>query len=176
MRTLDQILQDINDRIADSLAYSDVQYWNQAYLQPQDEKTFPIVNNGNKNGYKISVTDYALQCYHRVVESKTETDYTKGYGKYPYQYRVYTIRNIWLGTIGKIPATTYESTDDVKSDVYASFPVILTDKEIVKTTNENIDKLAILNEEFDGNTFSNLSLEMIAFYIEYEVRQKIRCA
>ena len=121
------------------------------------------------------MNDYALQSYHRVIDSDTETDYEKGKGKYPYKMRIYTIRNIWLGNILKLPTKVYENTDDVKNDVYNAFPAILTNKEIVKTTNENINKLEILGEEFGGATFEHLSLELVVFYIEYEIRQKIKC-
>ena len=51
----------------------------------------------------------------------------------------------------------------------------LTNKEIVRTTNENIGKLEIINEEFDGNQLDFLSLELVVFYIEYEIKQKIKC-
>ena len=54
MRTLDQILTDINARIATTLSYSNVTYWNEAILQPKDDKTFPIINSGNKTGLEAA--------------------------------------------------------------------------------------------------------------------------
>ena len=172
---LNTLLEDINARIAQNLAYPKVKYFEQAYLQTKNEQTFPLVNQGKGKGYQISLNDYALQCYHRVIDSETETDYEGGKGKYPYRIRTYTIRNIWLGNIQKLPAKVYESTDDVKNDVYNAFPSILTNKEIIKTTNENINKLEIIGEEFEGVDLQNLSLELVVFYIEYEIRQKIKC-
>lgn len=172
---LNTLLEDINSRIAKNLAYPKVRYFEQAYLQTKNDQTFPLVNQGKGKGFQISLNDYALQSYHRVINSETETDYEKGKGKFPYKMRIYTIRNIWLGNILKLPAKVYENTDDVKNDVYNAFPTILTNKEIIKTTNENINKKEILDEEFDGSTFDYLSLELVVFYIEYEIRQKIKC-
>lgn len=172
---LNTLLENINSRIAQNLAYPKVKYFEQAFLQTKNDQTFPIVNKGNSQGYQISINDSALQCYHRVIDSETETDFEGGKGKYPYRIRTYTIRNVWLGNIRKLPAKMYESTDDVKNDVYNAFPVILTNKEIIRTTNENIDKLEIINEEFDGNQLDFLSLELVVFYIEYEIKQKIKC-
>ena len=172
---LNTLLEDINSRIAQNLAYPKVKYFEQAFLQTKNDQTFPIINKGNSQGYQISINDSALQCYHRVIDSETETDFERGKGKYPYRIRTYTIRNVWLGNIRKLPAKMYENTDDVKNDVYNAFPVILTNKEIIRTTNENIDKLEIINEEFDGNQLDFLSLELVVFYIEYEIKQKIKC-
>lgn len=172
---LNTLLEDINSRIAQNLAYPRVKYFEQAYLQEKNDETFPIVNRGNGKGFQISVSDAALQCYHRVIDSETETDYERGKGKFPYRIRVYTIRNIWLGNIRKLPAKVYENTDDVKNDVYNAFPTILTNKEIIKTNNENINKQEILDEDFSGVDLKNLSLELVVFYIEYEIRQNITC-
>ena len=169
------LLEDINSRIAQNLAYPKVKYFEQAYLQEKNEQTFPIVSKGNGQAYQISPNEFALQSYHRVINSETETDYTRGKGKNPYMMRVYTIRNVWLGTLSKIPSKVYESTDDVKNDVYTAFPTILTNKEIIKSNSENINKQEILDEEFAGVDLKNLSLELVVFYIEYEIRQKVNC-
>ena len=172
---LNELLEDINARVATNLTYPKVQYWAQANLQEKNEQTFPIVSKGSGQGYQISVNDFELQSYHRVINSETETDYAGGKGKFPYIMRIYTIRNVWLGTLSKIPTKVYESTDDVKNDVYNAFPKILTNKEIIKTNTENINKQEILNEEFEGVDLKALALELVVFYIEYEIRQKIKC-
>ena len=176
MRTLNQILTDINQRIAANLSYSTVVYWNEAALQQKDEVTFPVVNSGDKTGTQLSPTDYTLQCYHRIISSETITNPQLGHGKYPYRARLYTIRNVWLGNLGAIPQQVYEFNDDVKNDVYNAFPVILTDKETVITINENVNKSEVLEQEFSGFDLNNLNLQLIAFYIEYTVKQRIRCA
>jgi len=176
MSVLNELLEDINARVATNLKLPKTKYFAEAFLQVKDEKTFPLVNKGSGSGYQISLNDnYALQSYHRVISNVTETDPTKGKGKYPYTIRVYTIRNVWLGTLKRLPSKPYENTDDIKNAVYNAFPTILTNKEIIQTTTESTNKLEVLNEEFDGNEFKQLSLDTIAFYIEYEIRQKIKC-
>lgn len=176
MRTLDELLDNINSDIAGSLTYPKVKYWNQADLQEKDDKTFPIVNNGNSRGFAISPNSTeALQCYHRVISSETETDYEKGKGRHPYKMRIYTIRNVWIGTLKRLPSKVYESNDDVKNDVYKAFPTILNKKEIIKTVGESVDKNEIMSTEFAGNDMKHLTLELILFSIDYEIRQNIRC-
>lgn len=174
--TLNTLLTDINTNVASSLAYKDAVFYTQAELQTKDEKTFPLINNGDRSGNKISLNDkHSLQSYHRVISSETNSDYNGGKGKYPYIIRTYTIRNVWLGSLRRLPGQVYESTDDIKNDVFSAFPVILTNKEIVKVNSENIDKQAILDEEFAGYDTKHLTLELVIFYIEYEIRQKVKC-
>lgn len=175
-RRLDEILTNINSDIAGALAYPKVKYWNQADLQVKDDKTFPLVNNGNSKGFQISPNGIeALQCYHRIISSVTETDPTKGKGRFPYKVHIYTIKNVWIGTLKRLPSKVYESNDDVRSDVYKAFPTILNQKEIIITKDENVDKNEIMSTEFAGNDMKQLSLELILFSIDYEIRQNIRC-
>ena len=176
MNRLNTLLEEINSSVAGSLAYPKTKFYEQAELQEKDEKTFPLVNNGSRLGYKISPNStIALQSYHRVLSSVTETDYERGKGKYPYQERVYTIRNVWIGSLNKMPDRPYESNDDVKNDVVNAFPVNLKDKELIKIVNENINKQEILDEDFAGVETKSLILELVVFYIEYEIRQRIKC-
>ena len=176
MRSLNELLDNINSDIAGSLTYPKFKPWNQADLQIRNDITFPIVNNGNSKGFAISPdSTEALQCYHRVLSSETETDYTKGKGKHPYKIRIYTIKNVWIGTLKRLPAKVYESNDDVKNDVYKVFPNILNQKEIIRTVGESVDKNEIMSTEFAGNDMKHLTLELILFSIDYEIRQNIRC-
>ena len=173
---LNALLEKINDLVSVNLTYPKAKFYEQAELQEKNDRTFPMINNGSRLGYKISPDSaIALQSYHRVLSSITETDYEKGKGKYPYQERVYTIRNVWIGSLNKLPGKPYESNDDVKNDVVNAFPVNLESKELIKITTENINKQEILDEEFAGVETKSLILELIVFYIEYEIRQKIKC-
>jgi hypothetical protein len=176
MRRLNEILENINSQISASLKYPKVVYYTQAELHQRNEATFPIINNGNGKGTVISPDgNIALQTYYRILSSETETDYTKGKGKYPYQFRIYTIKNVWIGTLKRLPAKSYESNDDVKNDVYAAYPVILQEKEIIRTVAESVNKQEILDTEFAGNTIKNLSLDLVLFSIDFELKQKINC-
>ncbi|GAG80843.1 unnamed protein product, partial [marine sediment metagenome] len=53
-RRLDDILDNINASIGSLLKYPKVVYYNQAALQTKNDKTFPLVNTGNKKGVEIS--------------------------------------------------------------------------------------------------------------------------
>lgn len=176
MRTLNEMLDNINADIAGALTYPKFKPWNQADLQEKNDKTFPMVNNGNGRGFQISPdSKEALQCYHRIISSETDTDYTKGKGRHPYKTRTYVIRNVWIGTLNRLPSKVYESNDDVKNDVYAVFPTVLDNQEIIKTVAESVDKQEIFNTEFAGNDMKHLNLDVILFSIDYEIKQNIRC-
>lgn len=176
MSDLNELLEDINATIASTLPYSKATYYTQAHLQTKNDQTFPVVNKGNRKGIPISLNSkVALQCYHRLLESQTESDVLLGYGKKTYSKRIYTLRNVWLGYLGMLPKRTFESNDQVKHEVYKAFPKILTNKEIVFPQTESVDKLAVLAEEFEGTNLSNFALDVVAFYIEYEIHQKIDC-
>jgi len=174
--TLNELLEDFNARVAANMIYPKVKYYEQAFLQTKDELTFPMVNKGNLTGHQISLNDaYALQTYHRVLSSNTETDWSGGKGKYPYRFRVYEIRNVWLGNLKRLPKKPYHTIDDVKTEIYNALPVILTNKELIKTNEESANTLTVLEEEFAGHNWGNLTLDIIAFYIDYEIRQRIKC-
>ena len=176
MSDLNELLQDINATIASTLPYPKAVYYAQAHLQTKNDQTFPIVNKGNRKGIQISLNSkVALQCYHRLLESKTQSDVLLGYGKKTYSKRIYTLRNVWLGYLGMLPKKPFETNDNVKTEVYKAFPKILTNKEIVFPQAESVDKLEVLSEEFEGINLGNLSLDVVAFYIEYEIHQKIDC-
>ena len=175
-RTIDEILTDINSTVSGALKYPKAIFYNQVSLQEKNDKTFPMINKGNGRGAAISLNSkYALQSYHRVLESETETDWTRGKGKYPYKMRTYVIRNVWLGSLARLQTKGYESTDDIKNAVYDAYPTILDQKELIRTTTENINKQEILDIEFAGQDTKNLALNLAVFYIDYEVKQNIKC-
>ena len=177
MRVLDNILEEINLNIKNSLDFGDeVIFWREAYLQAKDGKMAPLVNQGKENGHRISLDDrYPLQIYHRLIDSKTETDYSKGRGRYPYSLRKYTIRLVGIGDTKRLSLRYYEGNDDIKNLVYYSLPTRLSYDEKIASQNENTDKLFVLSEEFEGANFNKLSLQLIAFYIEYEIVQRVQC-
>lgn len=176
MRTIHDILTNINSEVGTALKYPKATYYAQAELQVKDGKTFPLVNNGNTIGFAISLdSKEALQTYHRVLSSETETDWTKGKGKFPYKMRTYTIRMVWLGATKRLQTRCYDSNDDVKNDVYNALPTILQQKEIIRTVSENVNKNEVMESEFSGNITKQLSLDVIAFWIDYEIKQNIKC-
>ena len=58
----------------------------------KDGKTFPLENEGNKNGIKISWDDkYPLQTYHRILDVEKESDLSQGFAN-AFRQRVYSMR------------------------------------------------------------------------------------
>ena len=177
VKVLDNLLEEINLNLQNSLSYgSDIQFWEQAYLQEKDGKTSPLVNQGSENGHRISLDDrYPLQIYHRLIDSETIEDPTLGKGAFPYRKRVYSMRLVGIGNTKRLTSRSYEGNDDVKNEVYFAMPKNLVNKERVQAGNENTNKLDVLSEEFDGVSFPKLSLELIAFYIEYQISHGVQC-
>jgi hypothetical protein len=176
MRVLNEILDNINSDIAGSLKYPKAKYYTQAELQEKDGKGFPLVNNGNGKGFAISPnSNDALLTYHRVLGSETDTDWTKGKGRYPYKMRTYTMRMVWIGSTKRLPVKCYDTNDDVKNDVYTALPTVLNNKEIIRTISENVNKIEVLDTEFSGNNTKQLTLDVVAFWIDYEIKQNIKC-
>jgi hypothetical protein len=177
-RVLDNILQEINLTIAANLSYSaQVQFWKEAYLQDKDGITAPLVNNGQEQGYRVSWDDrYALQIYHRVIDSDVSSDPATGYGKYPYINRTWVMQLVCIGNTKRLTNRAYEGNTDVASEVFLAMPATkLSGGEWITLGDINTDKLNVMQTEFDGAPFKSLSLQLIAFTLEYEILQKYRC-
>ena len=177
-RVLTNILDEINLTIQANLAYADeVRFWKEAYLQDKDGVTAPLVNNGSEQGYRVSWDDrFALQIYHRVIDSDVSTDNNSGYGKYPYVNRTWIMQLTCIGNTKRLTDRSYEGNTDVASEVFLSMPASkLTGGEWITLGDLNTDKLRVMQTEFDGAPFKSLSLQLIAFTLEYEILQKYRC-
>lgn len=175
-RPLNDIIEELNFRInRELIGYKKKKFYKQAYLQEQNDNTFPLVNEGSRQGKQISWNDnFNLQIYWRLLDSELETDENNGKGGRPYRYNVMTVRMVGLGLQEK-RNKKYEVNQDVMMDVLKGIPSVTFEKEWVNINDQNIDKLSVLNEEFSGNDFQRLSLENIAFYIDLNIRQKIIC-
>ena len=175
MSSINELLEDLNKRILTSLPFRAVLY-EQAHLQPKNEQTFPVVNKGNRKGIVISPNDNVpLQAYHRILESTTDTNPELGYGKKAYRKRIYSVRNVWIGSLKRLPIKSFETNDELKNEVFKAFPNVLTNNEVIIPISESVDKLDVLSEEFDGINMSSLSLDLVAFYINYEIHQRVDC-
>ena len=72
-RSLNTILTEINTFIKTVDFGSKITTWTKAYLQEQDGKTFPLLNEGSGQGRKIQWNDtYPLQTYHRILSNTTD--------------------------------------------------------------------------------------------------------
>ena len=166
MREINDIVKEINEKIT-----VDAKFYQLATLQTKDGKTFPAINTGNGQGEKIS-PENSLQIYHRILDSETETDTNLGKGKFPYQNRIYTMKLVGIGNMRKVSGS-YDTNDKIKNEVFDQIPQVLSGKEIIIPGDENIIREDVLGAEFDGINLDKLRLDLIAFSIEYEIKQRI---
>ena len=142
-----------------------------ATLQTKDDKTFPLINLGNGQGKKISPEDN-FQIYHRILDSETETDTNLGKGKFPYKNRIYQMRLVGIGGMRGI-TNGYDINDKIKNQVYDQISTILSQGEVITPGDENIIRKDVFGDEFDGYNFEKLNMDLVAFYIDYEIKQRI---
>ena len=172
-RVLNNILSDINNTIKNTVSFgSKITAWGNCYLQEKDEKTFPLLNTGGRQGTKISWDDkYPLQIYHRIIDVEKDVDTDKGYGGKPYEERIYTMRLVGIGSKEKLGTTTYEDNQDYCNDVSDAIPRFISSTEYAEVTDHQVIKQEVYDSEFAGVDHQKvLSLEGIAFWIEYTLR------
>ena len=175
MRLVNNILSEINGAIAQNLPGISFKFWTEAYLHTQDEKTFPVVSGGDGDGSIISFTDgYALQIYHRILDIENEESPTTGYGAKVRKFRNITSRLVGVGLRSKFTERTWETNTDILSMVYQALPVNLT-YEILIPGDEQPNKMTVIESEFAGQEYEHLKFDLIAFWIEYVVKQRADC-
>ena len=174
-RSLNSILTEINTDIKTVSFGSKITTWGLCYQQTRDNKTFPLLNEGRGQGRKLQWNDtYPLQTYHRIISSEKETDSARGFGGKPYQERVYQMRLVGIGSKAALSASAYEDNQEICKAVSNVLPTLLTGKEYMATADHEVIKQNVYDEEFAGTIELNkLSLEGIAFWIDYELRIKI---
>lgn len=173
-QSLNSILDDINTQIKTVSFGGKITTWNLAYSQEKDGKVFPLVNNGNRNGHKISWDDkYPLQTYHRIISSENETDTSLGFGSKPYRRREYQMRLVGIGSKLKLSAASYEDNQEICKAVSDALPSFLSGTEFVEVTGQEVIKQNVYDEEFKDTKMKHLSLEGIAFWIEYTLKIQV---
>ncbi len=173
-RSLHTILADINTEVKTVSFGSKITTWGLCYQQIQDEKTFPLLNQGQGQGRKIQWNDtYPLQTYHRILSSEKETDNDKGFGGKPYQERIYQMRLVGVGSKSALSVSTYEDNQEICKAISDALPTLLSNKEYIETNDHEVIKQNVYDEEFTGTVeLKKLSLEGIAFWINYELKIK----
>jgi hypothetical protein len=183
MRILNNILTEINAALLQNLNglddYGDlgsrIQFWGEASLHEQDGKTFPVVNEGDGDGRIISFDDdYALQIYHRVLDIENIELPDEGFGASVKRFRDMHLRLVGIGIMSKFTERTWETNTDIMSIVYQAIPVDLT-YEFLMPGDEQPDKMAVMAAEFTNHEYDHLKFDLIAFWIEYTVRQRSDC-
>jgi hypothetical protein len=177
-RNLAEVLTDINSSIETNLVPAwAVTYYLLCNQQEKDGKTFPLENQGAKNGRKISLDDRKpLQIYHRLLEQENIIDYAVGKGSKPGRFRLFTMRMVGLGWRNLITSESYEDNADLAIDVFEALPNFLNSTEYIEIVSEETDKQTVLEEEFPGyDQAKALNLEYVAFYCDYTIRQRSDC-
>lgn len=175
VRTLDQILVNINTLIEGSLSYSGNSFHRLAVLEPIDGKTFPMRRISPDEGKKISPLDTeGMQFYHRVLSSKTVEIGGKGAAVY-YQI-TYQMRFVGVGYRKNVTSlSTWDNEDLAREvlDIIAGSPS-LANRELVLPSGQTVtDKLLVLNTEYAGNIeMKSRILDLIAFAIDYTLKVK----
>ena len=173
-RSLNSIIYEINTYIKTVDFGSKITTWGLCYQQEKDTKVFPLLNEGSGQGRKIQWNDtYPLQTYHRILSNEKETDQDRGFGSKAYQERVYQMRLVGVGTKALLSASSYEDNQEICKAVSDAIPSLLSNKEYTEMNEHEVIKQNVYDEEFTNTVeLKKLSLEGIAFWIDYELRIK----
>jgi len=175
-RTLDAILTELNSTIKTVSGFgSKITSYNLCYQQTNEKGTFPLLNLGSGQGKIIHWDDReTLRCYHRLTDKvERETDADKGIGANPARYATYKLRAVFLGTRKDLTSMSYEDNESFSRDVADIFPNFLTNQEMISVTTIEANKPVVYSEEFAGVELEKLSLDGIAFYIDYELKARV---
>ncbi len=172
-RRINQILEDLNTKIAGRITYANTVFNELAVLQPLDNNTFPLIRMSDSEGDKISPLDtQGLIFYHRMLSEDREDIQGKGSAVY---YRV--IYNMVLVGIGYRPNITISNdwnNEDIAQDIMNSMGqnAVLDFKEMVLVQGRPVtDKLTVINEEYGENArLRSKVLDLIAFKIPYTLK------
>ena len=84
------------------------------------------------------------------------------------------MRLVGIGSKAALSASAYEDNQEICKAVSDTLPSLLTGKEYLATAEHEVIKQNVYDEEFAGTIeLKKLSLEGIAFWINYELRIKI---
>ena len=174
-RTLNAILSEINTAVKKVSFGSSITAYGLCYQQLKDGKIFPLLNTGNGDGKIIHWKDTEkLRLYHRMLEEiDTEVKPDKGFGSNSHKTRTYFMRAVVLGTRKGLTTNAYEDNEEFAREVADIFPNFLTNKEIVEVLEIEVDKNIIYDQEFKGTKLQHLSLDGIAFAVDYTLKKNV---
>ena len=170
-RALNLILDDINTTIKTVSFGSKITTRGLCYLQVKDERTFPIENINTRNALKISWDDkYPLQTYHRIIEVNKETDPAQGFGKNASRTRVYSMRLVGVGSKTALSVAGYEDNQEIAKAVADAIPSFISSTEYTEVASMEVIKQEVYDSEWAGVEIKKLSLEGVAFWVDYELK------
>ena len=173
-RALNAILTDINTQIKTVSFGGKITTRGLCYLQEKDDKTFPLENTDTRNGNKISWDDkYPLQTYHRILSVEKESDPTQGFGNNAFRTRVYEMRLVGVGSKTSLSNAPYEDNQEIAKTVGDALPDFINTNEYLQVGAFEVIKQNVYDSEWAGVEMKNLSLEGVAFWIDYTLKIKI---
>lgn len=180
-QSLNECLAEINTLLS-ALPYSgNTTFHKLAYLQTKadrdgNERVFPIVRRGQSEAYQISPQDIkSMIFYHRIIE-QTDEPTDQGKGTDMIMFTTYTMRLVGVGHRRKLSVLNDEDNADLATAVKLLLNgKTLSDRSKVWPVSTNSNKIAIFNEEWAGYDFNRESLEITAFSIDYNIKQRIVC-
>ena len=169
----------LNSSLQSSLSFGNqITFYELCDQTERDGKTFPIENQGNGQGKLVHWKDtYRLQIYHRLLDTAKDNDFALGFGNKAQGTTTYTLRLVGIGTRKLLTAAGYEDNVEFAESVADAIPNILFSGTATYLQVNDIEatKQLVYNEEYEGIDMKHLKLEGIAFYIDYELREKSCC-
>lgn len=170
-RALNAILTDINTQIKTVSFGGKITTRGLCYLQVKDDKTFPLENTDTRNGLKISWDDkYPLQTYHRILDVENESDLSQGFGGNAFRQRVYSMRLVGIGSKTALSTAPYEDNQEIAKAVADVLPSFVNANEYIEIEGHEVIKQNVYDEEFAGVEMKKLSMEGVAFWIDYTLK------
>jgi hypothetical protein len=150
-------------------------FYGLAVLQQRDNKTYPMVRISDTEGQWISPQDtQGLMFYHRIISQRNEPISGKGADDYHICY--YSMRLVAIGYRPNI--TTGADWNNEDQARYAQKVISesgrLSGSEIMMVQGQTVtDKVAVLNTEFAGHNMKHLALDLVAYSVEYIIKQRV---
>lgn len=174
---LNELLVEINS-VLGTLPYSSItEFYELAYLQDKDDKTFPLVRTNQTNGIQISPNDKKFRFYHRLISQEEESNTTQSKGNDTIYYTIYNLRLVGIGLRRFLSSANFEDNADLALAVKKKLiqNPVFSDTSKLTPLSSNTDKISIFNEEWNGYELGHLSLELTAFTIDYQIKQRFIC-
>lgn len=179
-RSLNDIIEEINDAIGFYFDEQEV-FYNLSVLQTDSYgNTFPMTRKTDDEGIQISPLDTkGINFYHRLLGPVEVEPLQGSKGNKSYSLVTYPLRLVGVGYRKNIITGTYWNNQEVADQVMVDLgsSAFLSGKEILQVNGRVItDKLEVLTTEFAGQQeFINRTLDLIAFSIDYQVKQRQVC-
>lgn len=181
-QSLNECLEEVNNLLSVLPYAGNTTFYKLAYLQPivdraGNEVTFPIVRRIQSEGYQVSPQDIkSMIFYHRLIEETDEPIPDQGKGTDTVMFTTYTVRLVGIGHRRKLSVLNDEDNADLARAVKLLLNgKTLSDRSKIWPISTNSNKNSIFGEEWAGYNFNHLSLELTAFSIDYNIKQRVVC-